>query len=279
MDFIFFSRFLNSPLDFNLTKYYNLFIMKIKSVIFDLDNTIYNYDYAHEIAFGALCEYAGRMFGVSKDEFRALHRQAMEEQLARTGYECAAIHSRLIRYQIILEYLRQPYDLAPDMLNSYWPVFLQNLRPEPGIRDCLINLKRENYILGVGTNMTADYQYEKLKRLDMARLFDFLVTSEEVNSEKPDAKIFQYCAKKAGFPESQCAFVGDSFAHDITGARNAGMIPIWYCPAFDDHPASGNIGKENAAWTDTKRPNTIPDGVFLLRHFADLPALLRKINI
>ena len=35
----------------------------IKAVIFDIDNTLYNYDEAHEAAFPELCRYVKEQFG------------------------------------------------------------------------------------------------------------------------------------------------------------------------------------------------------------------------
>ena len=253
--------------------------MKIRAVIFDLDNTIYDYDAAHKIAFEALTRYAGENLNLSPEEFQAAHREAMEEQLIRAERERAAIHNRLIRYQILLENIKKPYYLADKMQKIYWDVFLRNMRPAPGVASALRILKRD-YVLGIGTNMTADYQYKKLKYLKLAHLFRFIVSSEEVQCEKPSLKLFRYCAKKAECPMSKCAFVGDSFAHDIKGALKCGMKPVWYCPDFDlnnNLNNNNNLNPENASWTDTERPETLPDGVYLLRHFRELPDLLKNI--
>ena len=245
------------PLDFISIQCY-IIHMKIYAVIFDLDNTLYNYDAAHAAAFRALSAYAAPMLGIPPEQFDALHRQMMDQQIQRAGSVCAAVHNRLIRYQMMLEALGKPFYLAPRLLNQYWTVFLQNVAPEPGIHDCLVMLRQSGYRLGIGTNMTADYQYEKLMRLRLLNLFDFFVSSEEVNAEKPNIRLFAWCAQKAGFPPEQCAFVGDSIPHDILGAQNAGMFPIWYCPG----------GAESVPLAHKAR---------VLRSFADLPALLHSL--
>ena len=46
--------------------------MNIKAVIFDLDNTLYDYDAAHEAAFGVLLAYARKTLGLSETDFRAV---------------------------------------------------------------------------------------------------------------------------------------------------------------------------------------------------------------
>ena len=141
----------------------------IQAVIFDIDNTLYDYDAAHAVAFQALTEYAQHTLGVDPEEFESLHQRANQ--------------------------LRQA-----------------------GLR------------LGVGTDMTADWQYAKLERLNLLPLLDFVVTSEEVTQEKPGARFFQLCREKAGCPASACVFVGDNRSKDVEGAKRVGMRPVWYRP-------------------------------------------------
>ena len=202
----------------------------IQAVIFDIDNTLYDYDAAHAVAFQALSEYAQHTLGVDSKEFEALHQRANQLLQARTGGDCAAIHNRLLRYQILLEELGKPIPHAPVMERLYWNTLIDAAVPSPGARDCLEQLRQAGLRLGVGTDMTADWQYAKLERLNLLPLLDFVVTSEEVTQEKPGARFFQLCREKAGCPASACVFVGDNHSKDVEGAKRAGMRPVWYRP-------------------------------------------------
>ena len=208
----------------NLTAFHSL-----KAVIFDLDNTLYDYDAAHAAAFHALCGYAQTRLGISEPAFREVYDQIMHEQIERAGNLYAAIHNRMIRFQMILERIRKPILYAPEMSDLYWDAFLDICEPVPGVRETLETL-RKRYVLGVGTNMTADYQFRKLQKLGLLDIIDFLVSSEEVSAEKPAGKFFAACAVKAGCPPEDCLFVGDNFAHDVQGAMNAGMRAVWLTP-------------------------------------------------
>ena len=201
----------------------------IHCVIFDLDNTLYSYDRAHAAAYAALLDLAQRDLSLSPDRFNALHAQASRILTARCGGG-PAIHNRLIRYQIMLELAHLPIGAAPDLANCYWHTLLDHMEPEPGAAQTLTALRAAGLRVGVGTNMTADWQYEKLRRLGLLPLVDFLVTSEEINAEKPDQRLFDLCAQKAGVPLAACAFVGDSLEKDALAARRAGMTGLWYCP-------------------------------------------------
>lgn len=231
--------------------------MMIKALIYDIDNTLYCYDTAHEAAFRALADAVYHTFGVPAEEFSALHRQAMRIQEDRAGAWSAAIHNRLIRCQIILEQLGRPVSHAPRMAEVYWSAFLSRTRPFPGAEASMAFAKAEGLAVGVGTNMTADYQFMKLERLGLMKYVDFMVTSEEAGAEKPDGKLFDLCVKKAGCPAGECVFVGDSLGLDALGAKGAGLCPVWLR-------------------TGAELPEA-PSGVYCLSSLDELPDLLRSL--
>ena len=203
----------------------------IHAVLFDLDNTLYNYDEAHAAAWLALTDYARERFGLAPERFHALHTDADRVLRAHVGYVCAAVHSRLIRYQLLLEALGQPIRLAPEMAELYWSTFLDHVRLFPGTTEGLAALRQAGLRLGIGTNMTAGRQFDKLERLGLWPWVDAMVTSEEAGAEKPDGRLFLLCAEKLGCSPEACVFVGDSFQVDVLGARRAGMRPVWFRPA------------------------------------------------
>ena len=205
----------------------------IKAVVFDIDNTLYSYDDAHAVAWEALCTYAKEHLHMDADTFLANHKAAQQIVKARLGADCAALHNRQLRYQILLEENRKPLHHAIAMNALYWDTLITAARPAPGIGDCLHALKQAGFILGIGTDMTIDYQLKKLVALQMLPLFDFIVSSEEVNVEKPHKKLFACCAHKANVPPEECLFVGDNLKKDVYGASHAGMESVWYCPDED----------------------------------------------
>ena len=228
----------------------------IKAVILDIDNTLYDYDAAHAAAFRSLTEYAAACFGTAPEAFEALHREAMRVQRERCGTVCAAVHNRMIRCQIILEMLGRPFLPAREMDALYWETLMDRMRPYPGTLEGLERLKALGLTVGVGTNMTADRQFDKLIRLGLGSYIDFMVTSEEVNTEKPDARLFRACAEKADCAPSECVFVGDSLSGDVRGALDAGMRAVWFCPAekTDYAPRIASLAELPALLPSLDRP-------------------------
>ena len=57
--------------------------------------------------------------------------------------------------------------------------------------------------------------------------FAFVVFSQDVQIEKPDRRIFEITAQRAGCELAQMLHVGDSLENDVAGARNAGAHSVW----------------------------------------------------
>lgn len=199
----------------------------IAAFIFDIDNTLYDYDAAHAAAYRALTDYAQRELGLSAERFNALHRAASRTLSRHTGGKCAAVHNRLIRYQLMLEQIGRPLSRAPEMAQLYWSTLLSHAVPYPDAAQCFDRLRSEGYTVGIGTNMTADYQFAKLNRLGLLDRVDFIVSSEEASAEKPAPRFFACCVEKAGCAAERCVFIGDDLQNDVLGAREAGLQSVW----------------------------------------------------
>ena len=202
----------------------------VKAIIFDIDGTVYSYEDAHAVAWEALCAYAKEHLDMDANTFTQCHKAAQTIVKERLGADVAALHNRQLRYQVLLEENNKPLHHAIAMNDLYWNTLISAARPNPGIMECLSALKEKGYILGIGTDMTIDYQLKKLVSLQMLPYFDFIVSSEEVNVEKPHAKLFACCAKKANVAIEECLFIGDSLKKDYHGSSAAGMQSVWYCP-------------------------------------------------
>lgn len=235
----------------------------IKAVLFDIDNTLYSYDDAHAFGWDALCAYAKDHLGMDEETLTGSLKHAADTVKARLGADCAALHDRTLRCQVMLEQNSLSLHHAATMGELYWDTLIRSAKPTPGIMACLPKLKEAGFVLGIGTDMTIEYQLKKLEKLQMLPFFDFIVSSEEVNVEKPHEKLFRTCAVKAGVSPEECLFIGDSLKKDVMGAKNAGMEAMWYCPDAElaaGHPEIESIFHysqltERLLGKETKRSN------------------------
>ncbi len=290
----------------------------IKTIIFDIDNTMYSFKTGNQAGMAALCAYAKEQFGITEGEFLDKFKKGKKLAEDRVGTDTAAIHNRLIRMQVILELMGKPlFPHALNLYHCYWDALLASAKPEPGLLEAMEALKAAGLTLGVGTDMTAYIQYKKLERLGAAPYIDFITTSEEVGAEKPNPRLFLECVRKVGVPAGECLFIGDSLAKDVRGAMDAGLQAFLYAPGSaregtggETVPAAGALAPAPAVAAGALAPAlavvagalapavaagalapalavaaralapapAVPAGVTALTSFYDLPKLVREMN-
>lgn len=96
-----------------------------------------------------------------------------------------------------------------------------------GARGFLEELSRRGRVYLI-TNGTGAAQYGRLEAVGLREAFAGIFVSDEVGFAKPDKRFFDIVLKKAGAVPSQCAVIGDSLTSDMAGAKNAGIVGIWY---------------------------------------------------
>lgn len=231
----------------------------IKAVIFDLDDTLYDYKALERAAFECVGELVRERLGVSEEQYEEAFMRARQVTKEKLG-ETAASHSRMLYFQKTLEYLDiRPLYLALEMYETYWGFFLDNMALYPGVRELLEALHEKYIRVGVCTDLLAHIQHRKLRRLKMMDDVDCLVTSEEAGVEKPASGIFNLCLEKLRLPAGEVCFVGDNLEKDVKGAIAAGLQAVWF------HPAA-----------EVSQGEKTPDGIDVVADYRELYQLLSE---
>lgn len=200
----------------------------IKAVVFDLDNTVYNYDECHSLAMCRLQDYACNLYKMEKEEFETCFDSARKEVKNLLGNTGAA-HNRMLYMQIFLEKIHSnPVEGALELYDIYWNTMLEQMEPFPYVTSLMKWLKQNNISIGVLTDLTAHIQHRKIKELGIASYIDVIVTSEEAGKEKPSLCAFKRIKTKLGCKANEILMIGDSQAKDIDGATGAGMHAILF---------------------------------------------------
>ena len=203
----------------------------IKTVIYDLDDTLYGFWDLSLVAMDRMVHRAEELTGIPAEEFRRVYERSFQDIMDELdpGRMMGTGHSRTLRLQHTLEHFgRSPFPAVLELYDLYWGYMLDNMVREPHIEETLQALKARGIQIGIGTNMTVHIQYRKIERLGLGKYIDFVVTSDEAIYDKPDARFFELVLRKAGCRPEECLFIGDNKEFDYEGPRRMGLQARWY---------------------------------------------------
>jgi putative hydrolase of the HAD superfamily len=95
----------------------------------------------------------------------------------------------------------------------------------PDVRDAFAEAKRRGCQQGVVSDWGPDL-LPLLHELDLTPSLDLVVASATAGYAKPSPEIFLHATARAGLPPDACLYVGDSYLHDVIGARTAGLHAV-----------------------------------------------------
>ena len=180
-------------------------------VVFDLDDTLYEYDPCDAAGKASLFRFATEELGVMSPAFEQAYEQARLNVKKRLG-PTASSHSRLLYCHEALELigLRSEPHVALIMEQEYWRNYLLAMELRPGVTDLLQALRFNDVVTAIVTDLTAQIQFRKLYHLDIAKLIDHVVCSEETALEKASLQPFELLASRvAPAALERVWFVGD----------------------------------------------------------------------
>ncbi len=194
--------------------------MRYEIVYLDLDHTLLDFEFAEENALKLLFREKNR---VLTDEECALYSSISRKwwSLLDSG-GCT-------KEEVIVERFREYFD---ELSVKEDPVaaserYLEHLANQglaiDGALEFLQEVKKLGQRMAAITNGVEFVQHRRIEVSGLDRFLDFVVTSEQAESTKPDPGIFHYAVKLSGISIEKSVYVGDSPETDWAGARNAGM--------------------------------------------------------
>lgn len=92
-------------------------------------------------------------------------------------------------------------------------------------------LSKRDYKLYIGTNGVGTTQRKRLEDAKLQRYFEQLFISEEIGYEKPNPDFFHYIFDALNSSrKEEFLMIGDRVTSDIKGAINAGIDCVWFNP-------------------------------------------------
>lgn len=195
----------------------------IKAVVFDLDNTVYDYDYCHNRAMDKLKVYACQKYKLYDSEFYEAFDKARKEVKEILG-DTGASHNRMLYMQLFLENIKEkPIEGALELYNVYWDSILSDMELFEYVLPIMKELQNRGITIGVLTDLTAQIQHRKIRKLNLVDYVNVLVTSEEAGAEKPSGIAFERVLNKLQCKPNEILMIGDSLEKDVDGAKQKGM--------------------------------------------------------
>lgn len=191
----------------------------LRAVLLDRDDTICSVDPA---VYREAADWFAAEYGVNSGEvMRALQGHWREEfrdwQHLRTPEQESEFWQRYAAG--FAQRLNLPPAAGAAMLARY-PYYVY-LKPVPGLRELLLDLRGRGLKVGILSNTLPDL-VPSLVHLGIADLVDAPLSSCALGLHKPDPQVFSLAAQALGLPPAEVLFIDDR-PENVEGARKVGM--------------------------------------------------------
>ncbi|HEX7579814.1 MAG TPA: HAD-IA family hydrolase [Thermoanaerobaculia bacterium] len=205
-------------------------------LFFDIDDTLVDHRGAEEGAQRETFErYPDLVAGLSFDEWLSTYRA--KNRPLWDAYGRGEITRQVVQHRRFfdpLEALGRDASRADEVGDFYLSRYRAHWTLNDGAEEALEAASRLGFV-GLLSNGFVEQQQGKIARFGLDRWARAVILSEEVGAMKPDRRIFDAAIKAARLAgagvDGRRIYVGDSYPHDVVGARAAGWDAILYNPS------------------------------------------------
>ncbi|MBU1083662.1 MAG: HAD-IA family hydrolase [Candidatus Omnitrophota bacterium] len=187
-----------------------------KTVIFDLDNTLYDEIQFVKSGFNEVSGWMSDKFGVDKEKIYGFLMDVLDTDgrgrvfdtvLQKIGLKETGLAGKMV-----------------EVYRSHYP----DISLYPETKEVLLTLKCSGYKLGIITDGDAGVQRKKVEALGIGCLFDTIIFSDEYGTQnrKPSFHPYMKALEGLGSLPEESVYVGDNPNKDFVSARKIGMGTI-----------------------------------------------------
>ncbi|MDE2998113.1 MAG: HAD family hydrolase [Gemmatimonadota bacterium] len=217
------------------------------AILIDLDDTIVSYStYAGPCWKRACYDAAGRIDGADAEElYRTLTEAktwfwADPERHRANRQDMPRANQRLI--QIGLRRLGiEDRELAGTIAQSYERERGKTIKPFPGALETVRKLRACGVRMALVTNGGAEPQREKIRRFDLAPLFDAILIEGECGYGKPDTRIYMDALRLLDAAPGDAWMVGDNLEWEVAVPQKLGIFCVWNDAKGEGLPENSGI--------------------------------------
>ncbi|WP_138493790.1 YjjG family noncanonical pyrimidine nucleotidase [Paenibacillus pinistramenti] len=205
---------------------------KYTTILFDADDTLFDYVQSETYALAKTFEEAGiegsEQLTASYKMINSQLWRDLEQGLIKIG------ELRTERFRRLMEHEQLVIQMNADELSGAYVRYLgEGFFLIPGAVELCRYLGENGYRMAIVTNGIREVQLSRIAGSDLRETFEEIIVSEETGYQKPQTGFFDYAFKKLGLTEADkesVLVVGDSLTSDIQGGINYGIDTCWYNP-------------------------------------------------
>lgn len=220
-----------------------MILSKYKCLIFDVDNTILQYDASAAEALKTLLlnnniEYTSQIEDIFRqvcyELWKSFDLNLLDDPVIRGKYHELFRVYNYKRFEVFLHKLDKLDKLdignfknksANDISNEYEDIFNNTHIFEEYAKDVLKECSK-THIIAAATNGLKDTQIKRLS--PVKEYLSYVFISEEMRYVKPMKEFYNHMLNEMNLSNRECLFIGDLYTTDIVGAISADMDALWY---------------------------------------------------
>lgn len=203
---------------------------KYKHIFFDLDRTLWDFDYNSRITLNIIFEKLNlKLKGVKNfklffDTYKIVNKHLWLK------YRDGVLTKEDLRSKRFKETLFKLGVFDKNLANNISSLYVQNSPRQTKLipnTKYILDFLKEKYQLHIITNGFKEVQILKLKNSGIYNYFQNIIISEDLGVLKPNKKIFSYTLDLCQSVPKECLMIGDDLISDILGAKQVGIDQVF----------------------------------------------------
>jgi YjjG family noncanonical pyrimidine nucleotidase len=201
---------------------------KYKTILFDADGTLFDYDKAEETALKNACLQYGITYSPDR---RNIYRGINSKKWAEFDKGIITkLQLQISRFEDFFSEIGVVY-INPEEFNACYLDYLADGSQLIDGAEAVCRKLSENKQLAIITNGVERTQLRRINKSTIKPYISDIFVSEKIGYAKPACEYFDYVFESLNIKDkSTVLIVGDSLLSDIKGGMNYGVDTCWYNP-------------------------------------------------